>query len=166
MLFDRELNLNVSTSTVCRSLKCMKFEYKRLPYKFHLTFRHRKNRVRAARDFIMSWISWNKVIFSDGKLFTVHDSSCYYAWLDKNMSRRRVRQVVRFPGLMVWAMIIPNGLLSYEIMKDHQKSEDYTRLLETKALPIVKLNYGEYFFFQQDNCPIHVAKKCKQYFMR
>ena len=57
-------------------------------------------------------------------------------------------------------MIIPNGLLSYEIMKGYQKSKDYIRLLETKALPIVKLKCGEDFIFKQDNCPIHVAKKC------
>ena len=162
----KELNLKVSCSTVCRSLKSMKFEYKKLPHKFHLTYRHRQNRVRAARDFIKAGIPWNKVIFSDEKLFTVHGSDCYYAWLDKNMSPRRVRQVVRSPGLMIWAMIMPNGLLAYEIMKGRQKSEDYIRILESKALPIAKLNCGEDFIFQQDNCPIHVSKKCKDFFLK
>ena len=81
--------------------------------------------------------------------------------MDKNMSPRRVRQVVRSPGLMIFAMIMPNDLIAYEIMKGRQKSENYIRILESKALPIAKHNCGEDFIFQQDNYPIHVSKNVK-----
>ena len=53
---------------------------------------------------------------------------------------------------------MPNGLLSYEVMKGRQKSEDYMQILETKAIPDMKFNYMDEFTFQQDNCPIHVSK--------
>jgi len=110
------MHLNVSKSTVCRSLKCLNFKYKRLPYIFHLTYGMRQKRLQTARAFIKTAISWNKVIFSDEKLFIVHIWDSYCAWLGKNMSPRRIRHVVRSNGLMIWAMIMPNGLLSYRIM--------------------------------------------------
>ena len=160
----KDFQLNVSKATVCRTMKCLKFKYERLPHKFYLTCRMRQRRVDAARAFLRSGINWNQVIFSDEKMFTVQGSHCYYAWLNRNMSRRRVRQVVRSPGLMVWAMVMPNGLLSYKIMKGRQKSENYIRVLENNAIPIIKLNYKDEFTFQQDNCPIHVSRKCQEFF--
>ena len=63
-------------------------------------------------------------------------------------------------------MVMPNGLLSFKVMKGRQKFVDYFRILETKALPIIKLNYKDQFTFQQDNCPIHVSKMCKDFFKK
>jgi len=117
----------------------------------------REKRVLAEREFIKAGIPWNKVILSDEKLFTDHGVDSYYSWLNNNMSPRRVRQVVRSSGLMIWAMIMPNVLLSYWIKKGRQKSEDYMKIIETNALPIIKLNYKEDFIFQHVNCPIHVS---------
>ena len=116
------------------------------------------------QNLFRSGINWNQVIFSDEKMFTVHGSNCYYAWLNRNMSRRRVRQVVRSSGLMVWAMVMPNGLQLYQIMKGRQKSENYIRILENNEMPIIKLNYKDEFTFQQDDCPIHVSRKCQEFF--
>ena len=162
----QDLQLNVSKATVSRALRCMNFKYRSLPKKFHLTCRMRRNRVAAARAFLKSRIDWNHVIFSDEKLFTLHGSYCYNAWLNKNMSSRRIRQVVKSSGIMIWAMVMPNGLLSFQVMKGRQKSVDYLRILETKALLIIKLNYKDQFSFQQDNCPIHVSKMCKDFFKK
>ena len=64
------------------------------------------------------------------------------------MSLRRIKQVVRLLGIMIWGMIMHNGLLSYEVMKGRQKSQDYINLLKTKAIPIIKLNCKEDFIFQ------------------
>ena len=86
---------------VCRTMKCRKFKYERLHQKFHFTCHIRQRHINAARAFFRSGINWNQVIFSDEKMFTFHGSHCYYAWLNRNMSRRRVRQVVKSSGLMV-----------------------------------------------------------------
>ena len=117
----------------------------------------REKRVLAEREFVKAGIPWNKVILSDEKLFTDHGVDSYYSWLNNNMSLRRVRQVVRSSGLMIWAMIMPNVLLSYWIKKGRQKSEDYMKIIETNALSIIKLNYKQDFIFQHVNCPTHVS---------
>ena len=42
-----------------------------------------RKRVEIARAFIKDGISWNKVVFSDEKLFTVNGSDRYYSWFNK-----------------------------------------------------------------------------------
>ena len=55
----------------------------------------RQKRIDAARASRTSGIKWNQVIFSDEKLFTIHGSDCYYAWLNQAMSPSRERYVVK-----------------------------------------------------------------------
>ena len=43
-------------------------------------------------------------------------------------------------------------------MKGNQNSEKYMEIILQRALPIIKLQIGNDFIFQQDNCPIHVSK--------
>lgn len=162
----KELKLEVSKSTVCRTLKCLQYNYKNLPNKFRLTYHMRQKRVQVAREFIISQIKWNTVIFSDEKLFTLHGSNSYYTWIKNNQSPERVRKVIRCSGLMVWAMIMPNGLLSYNIMKGKQNSATYVDILKSRALPIMKLNMDGKIIFQQDNCPIHISQFSRNFFQK
>ena len=118
-----------------------------------------ENRVSCARKFFETGISWNKVIFSDEKLFTSYGTDSFYSWLQKKQSPQRLNEIVRSHGIMVWAMIMPNGLLSYEIMIGKQKSSNYIAIIRNKALPIIRLNVKDDFVFQQDNSPIHVSRK-------
>ena len=60
---------------------------------------------------------------------------------------------------MVLAMILPNGLLFYEILTGKQKSSNYIDIIKNKALPIMKINMKDKFVFQQDNSPIHKSKE-------
>jgi len=65
---------------------------------------------------------------------------------------------------MVWATVMPNGLLPYEIMTGKQKSKNYIHIIKTKALPIIKVNIKDNFMFQQDNCTIHKSKEALEFF--
>ena len=64
---------------------------------------------------------------------------------------------------MVWAMVLPNGILAYEVMEGKQNSDTYIKILKEKAFKIIKLNFKEKMIFQQDNCPIHTSRKTKQF---
>ena len=76
----------------------------------------------------------------------------------------RVKQITRSPGLRVWTMMMPNGFLSYEIMKGKHNSENYVDLIKFKALLIIKLNAKNDFLFQQDNCLIHIFRESLKFF--
>ena len=60
-------------------------------------------------------------------------------------------------------MLMPNGLMSYRIMKGRQDSKKYINILKECALPMLALNYGKNFIFQQDNCSIHISKEAKSF---
>ena len=64
---------------------------------------------------------------------------------------------------MVWLMTFPNGLLAYRLIKESFKSADYIAMLQDKLVPCMKLNYGDKFYFQKDNCSVHKAKKVKDF---
>lgn len=160
----QELNLQVSVPTVFRALKCLNFDYLNLPCKFKLTGKMKQVRVRIARHYIESQIDWNRVIFSDEKKFTLDGCDSFYTWIDKNQSPVRIKNIIKSSSLMIWAMILPIGLISYCIMRGKQNSEKYMQVIKEKAIPIIKLNMGNNFVFQQDNCPIHVSKYSKSKF--
>jgi len=159
-----ELNLNVSRSTVCRNLKTLQYNYKALPSRFQISKVNKERRVAAARSYVTENINWNQVIFSDEKLFNLHGCESHYTWIGSNQSPYRVRKQIRSPGLMVWAMVLPSGLLSYQIMEGRQDTEKYIAIIAKYALPIIKLEMKPGFLFQQDNAPIHCSKKAKEFF--
>ena len=64
---------------------------------------------------------------------------------------------------MVWLMVIPNGLLSHKFTEGKFCSKDYIGLLRSSIVPIIKLNYGEDCFFQEDNCAIHKANAVQNF---
>lgn len=67
-------------------------------------------------------------------------------------------------SIMVWMMMMPNGLLSHRVIEGKFNSEKYIKILKECTVPIIKLNYGEDFYFQQDNSPIHTAKTINKFF--
>ena len=160
----QNLNLNVSKNTVCRTLKCMNFSYNKLKAKFTLLRKHRQRRVDIARSYIKNGVNWSNVIFSDEKRFSLTGCDSFYTWINKTGSYRSFRKMLRSPSLMIWGMLMPNGLMSYKIMEGTQNSAKYINILKQHALPIIYLNFGKDFIFQQDNCPIHVSKETLKFF--
>ena len=60
-------------------------------------------------------------------------------------------------------MVLPNGLLSFHMIKEKFKSADYIALFERLVLPIIKVNVKPNFFYQEDNCAVHKAKIMENY---
>ena len=80
----------------------------------------------------------------------------------------RNRRQCKGGGFMVWPMTFPNGLLAYRLIKGKFKSVDYIAMLQDKLVPCIKLNYGNNFYFQEDNCSgqnsqtIHGGEPCER----
>ena len=65
---------------------------------------------------------------------------------------------------MVWMMVQLNGLLSFRFLEGKVKSMNYINLMKHKIVPILFLNYGKDFYFQQDNAPIHKSRASMDFF--
>lgn len=75
-----------------------------------------------------------------------------------DICNRRKRQLGG-GGIMLWGMVLPVGLIAVKELNGKVNSEKYIRLLETFAVPCMKLNLNRGFNFVQDNAPIHSSKK-------
>jgi len=52
-------------------------------------------------------------------------------------------------------MAMSNGLLSFEVIKGTMNSGEYIKLLSEKVVLIIKLNYENNWYIQEDNFPVH-----------
>ena len=107
---------------------------------------------------------WHQTVFSDEKRFSLDgpDNWCTYV-KGKEKNIRQIRQC-EGGGLLVWAMVMPNGLISHKIIRKKFNSSDYLSLLKEQAIPIMKLNFGNNYCFQQDNAAVHTAKIIQRFY--
>ena len=157
------VGLNVHRTTVLRTLRTLKYNYENLPYKFKLSPKAKQQRLIFAKQCIINNIDFRKVAFSDEKRFSLHGCDSFYTWVHSKQSPVRVRKIIKSPGVMVWAMVLPNGLISFRFMKGKQNADDYIKIIKDVVIPITKLNLGNEVIYQHDNCPIHSARKTKMF---
>jgi len=150
--------LNVSTSTIRRHLVKMGMKYRNIPRHIFLTKIHKEKRVQMVKKWITNNHDWNQTIFSDEKRFSFDGPDNWMSYVDRKCKMERERRQCKGGGVMVWLMVMPNGLLSHKIIQGKFGSKEYLDLLKTSVVPISKLNYGSHYFFQEDNCSVHKAR--------
>jgi len=79
----------------------------------------------ARVEVIIQWLTerhkWMETVFSDKKRFSLDspDSWCTYA----TVNEINIRQIRQCGGacVLVWAMVMPNGLISHKIIRKNHK---------------------------------------------
>jgi len=158
-----ECDLSVSIWTIQRHLKRQGLKYKRMTSKIYLSKMHKEKRI----DIINGWITenhpWEKTVFSDEKRFSLDGPDDWRTYVTKNEEFTRQQRQCGGGSIMVWLMALPNGLLSYQIIPGKFNSNAYIELLKSSVVPILKLNFGDDFWLQEDNAPVHKSSKVKQF---
>ena len=106
---------------------------------------------------------WERTIFFDERGFSINGPDDWMSYVKKNELVYRPRHQKKGGGIMVWAMVLPNGLTSFRILQREIKTPAYIDLLSKSIVPICKLNYDNNYWFQQDNSRIHTAKVVKEW---
>ena len=122
----------------------------------------KRRRVEMAKKYLIDGRNWNSVVFSDEKYFTLKGADLQHYWSHEGDKPLKFNRLYRSSGVMVWAMLMPNGLLSYRILEGKQNSSKYINVLTMSAIPIMKLNYCSIPTFQHDNAPIHASKQTQK----
>jgi len=65
-------------------------------------------------------------------------------------------------SVMIWGMVMPNGLILIQFISNHFNSEKYIELLKNFAVPCINLNFQRCSFVQ-DNSPVHSARIVKEF---
>lgn len=159
-----ECNLDLSTRTLQRHMKTSGLYYKKIKRNIGLTDKD----FRTRKECITSWISenhdWNVTTFSDEKYFKLDGPDNQYTYMYKNDIISKPLRQGGGGGVMVWAILFPNGLVSYRFIGRRFRSKEYTEILNAVGLPMCALNIGQKFYFQQDNAPIHNSRVTKEFF--
>jgi len=158
-----DCQLDMSTRTIRRYFASVGMVYRNVQRKIFLTREHKERRIEIARKWIIDDHDWKTTIFSDEKRFSLDGPDNWMTYLLKNEKINRERRQCKGGGVMVWLMVMPNGLLAHKIIDGKFRSLDYIELLRTCVVPISKLNYGNDFFFQEDNCSVHKAKSVRTF---
>lgn len=159
----KECGLNANIRTVQKYLKTAGYLYKKAKKQIILTKSHKEKRVKILTSWIVDGIDFNKVIFSDEKRFCLDGPDDWRSYVPKQMNQIRQKRQCGGGGIMLWLMIMPNGLLAYRLIKGKFNSDMYIELLRTMIVPMIKINFGSDILYQEDNCSIHKSKKVKNF---
>jgi len=156
-------NLNISTRTIQRHLSKMCFTYKKAKSQLVLSKYHKQKRLDIVSQWIADNHNWEKTVFSDEKRFSLDGSDYWMSYTGVSEKIVRPKRQCRGGSVMVWLMVIPNGLLSYRFIRTNFKAKDYLDVLKEMIVPIIRLNMGSDFYYQEDNCSIHKASIIKKF---
>ena len=80
--------------------------------------------------------------------------------------RTRVKVSSKVPSVNIWAAITRRGVLAYTVFEGILNSAGYMKILQENLLPAAHKQFGtsKRWVYQQDNAPIHTAKKIKAMF--
>ena len=159
----KSCNLSVSLRTIERHMKEREMKYRKIPKKIFLSNQHKQKRVEHIRKWICENHDWEHTIFTDEKRFTFDGPDDWRTYMYKNDQEYRVSRQCEGGGVMVWMMVLPNDLLSFKIVEGKFNSQDYIKLLKENIMPIIKLNYGNNFWFQEDNASVHKSKEVRNF---
>jgi len=159
----KNCKLTMSVSTVQRHLKNQQLKYKNSFHEIVLSKKHKAGRLEVISQWITSNHTWETTVFSDEKRFSLDGPDCWMTYIPRQSKYVRNTRQCGGGGIMVWLMILPNGLLSFHMINGKFKAVDYVTLLDHFVVPIIKLNVKSNFSFQQDNCAVHTAKIVKEY---
>ena len=159
----QECQLKVSPCTVQRYLTRIDMKYKRKPMRITLTAAHKQKRVQCIKSWITANHNWTTTIFSDEKRFSLDGPDDWRSYLPNSNQNYRMKRQCKGGGLLVWMMTMPNGLLSFKVIRGNLNSDGYINLLSENAVPIIKLNYGVNWCLQKDNSPVHKSRKVKDF---
>ena len=158
-----ECSLDVSVRTTQRHMKAVGFTYRRIPSKIILSQKHKERRVMVINDWITENHVLEKTTFSDKKRFSLDGSDDWRAYTLKNNTNTRQRRQCSGGSSMAWLMTLPSGLLSFKVISEKFNSDTYIQMLINSVVPILKLNFEENFWLQEDNSPVHKSAKVKEF---
>lgn len=96
--------------------------------------------------------------------FIISNLYCRSTYTKFDASLNRLRRQCGGGGIMIWGMLMPNGLVAIRKMEGKQNSAKYIDILKNFAVPIMNLNYSHPYNFVQDNCSIHISRETKNFF--
>lgn len=159
----------VNRQTVGKRLKEKGLFCRRPAMKTELTQAHRDARIAFIEENYH--IDWEKVVFSDEKVFKSYSDRMKVVYRPKNQRYNPdYVQTVQFSGRItcgLWGFVTAGGVGELCQISTKMKSAEYVSILDEVYVPALKSMYGEgfqEFRLMQDNAPAHTSNETRRYF--
>lgn len=152
-----ECNLVCSKRTVQRHLKLQGLKYKNISKNIKLSADDKQKRLLMSTKWLSENFKWEKVVFVDEKVFSLDGPNHWKSYIKEKDDEVREIRVCGGGKLMVFLLVLPNGLLWYKIFHSTFRSNDYLELLKNNVFKIIKLNMRS-FYYVEDNSRVHKSK--------
>jgi transposase len=154
------LQINTSLRTIQRNVKRQGFKYQKAVKKIYLSPSHKKRRLELAKQWLRENHPWNRTVFTDEKRFSLDGPDDWRSYSDQKNPPKRQKRQMKGGSIMIWGMVLPDGFLWIKKVDGRQKSSNYVNLLKDEVKPFLESYYEDKnYYFQQDNCSIHVSKE-------
>lgn len=160
-------SIEASVRTVERALKDLGLTYKPIPRRNPLQPHHMKERVDLAEKWISENLIGNNLVFADEKRFSFDGPDNWFSWFDPFDPPARIKRQLGGGSVMVWGATLSSGEIIVQRLEGKVNSRVYIDMLNKNVTPLLVSRFGESgFYFQQDNCKVHVAKATQTYLKR
>lgn len=133
-----------------------------------LTERHLEDRIKFCEE--NQGLDWDRVIFSDEKVFRTFSHRKLHLWRPKNERYNpKYVQQIQVSGRVscgVWGFITSMGVGDICEISGRMNSKEYINVLEDILLPsmnIINEDWRENMLFMQDNAKIHGSKTSEKW---
>lgn len=146
----------VSTRTIQRHMKTIKFPYLSAIKTIRLTKEHKLARVEKVKSWAAENVDWSIVKFTDEKRFSLDGPDSWSTYTDDRKNIERNKRQNGGGGIMVWDLISSDGFFYLIEIIGKFNSTAYCNIILDEVKPLLDFMYGEEnYILQQDNCSIH-----------
>ena len=96
-----------------------------------------------------------QTIFSDEKQFSLDGPDDWRSYMLETTTNDHIKRQCGVSTVMVWMMAMSNGIFSFEVIKATMHFGEYIKPLSENVVLIIKLNYANNWYLQEDNSPVH-----------
>jgi transposase len=165
--FNKSLTVSASVQTIRRALHIQGYygrTAKKKPFVSEINRKKRRFWCLARRNWSDEW---NKVIFSDESRFEIFDNDSH-KWVWRRANEKYEKDclkptVQKSDGIMLWGCFCKDQLGPLVLVDGRITADRYIRLLRQHLLPFLNTLGHDTYLFQDDNAPVHTARRTKEW---
>lgn len=164
---NKSLTISASVHTVRRALHGQGYHgrtAKKKPLVSEVNRKKRRFWCLARKNWVDEW---NRIVYSDESRFEIFENDSHkWVWrkTDEKYEKDCLQPTVqKSDGIMVWGCFCKDRLGPLVLVEGRITAEKYIDLLREHLLPFLNDLGHDMYLFQDDNAPVHTARKTKEW---
>ena len=154
-------NLNISLSSIRKTLRGMNYKYKIQKQKLILNENQKQNRLNFIKNWFKTCVDFSNVIFTDEKKFRLDGPDNFNTWIEEGKMYKKLMRPLGGGGIMVYGAVLSDGTIFVSKFDKSVTSESY---IDKVADLLSQITNIDNYIMMQDNARPHISKESKKFF--